>query len=1326
MKRIISVVIILALFFPIVNISVPVAALSTNNRVDTNSMRSIDQSVLNVFNVDSYKLVYADNKAFNVNGISIRDTYREFLLVVDKEVASIISNKVYKIRYSIHLTNDLVLMSVIVSKKELIKLYNMHGVHSIVPSMPVKDLFGLERDKVEYMIGRENMELKKRDDEGIGTFASLDVMGVKKAWREYGVYGNGVIVGVVDTGIDFANPELGLDSLARDSNNYPLTVAVDEHLGLTPVKVVANSSGYLNTSGAVVPVYSTVYSGIYGYPVITYVTVDVDYKVSPEIMNMSKSGVFKFGFLEWFFIDWLTGGYIIFTDVPILLIDAHTSGVYDTVVFDLSTAFYDICDTMVDLENSTLGVVLWREPNSTWLDYSFADEPIISYGNEIIARDFDGDGYYDFSLGTLAGYYIDTWGTADYTWNSTTMTFTPGTPGQHKGLDPEGRFVAVFTDIYGHGTSVATIIAARGREYYNGYGGQPYKYYGVAPAAKLAGGTGFWFGDLIMAEYWLAGVDWYYSARYGLTPILSEKRSDIISNSWNYVNIVKRLHEPPGIDYFSYMINQLILACWDNGYNVTIVFAAGNEGPGFTTVSSPAAELLAITVGASTLFEYAKEYGYPPGYADDIIAFSSRGPNGLGYPKPDVVAIGAFEWAGIRTIEGRGYGILGYWEDSVGPGLTLFGGTSEATPFVSGILALGIEAYKWRFGYTPSPIELKTLLKSSADDINYPALQQGSGRVNAYKLVKTILEDDFIAYIPEGITEAFAETYGNIYYAYRGGTSYELYDTAYYDVVLPGSSSSFTLIVKGTGVVNVRAVTYLARRQFILFNGVYNFSAPRLFTIPHNMFKGYDYMEIYVLYKNVSLPYPYYGATPFNERYWIIVDAFDYYNGLMYRLNTEARVATTALLTIGDLSHRIRGDIIVRLRPPASTPPTPVRVKIIIRLYKTVRFSWVRFGPLPTYVAGEKTIVGYIRVPRYARPGIYEFKILVKTPAKTIAIPATILVPLVINGRKMLVWTFTFKSPLTYDSYTPLGLTDPYYGRFTEALDWRIIPVVITDTDITGVILFSKWRSGPMTSLEVVVTPPGGIIDPYGNLQTFAAYKLTGRNGYVYNPSMYDQLRGLLKLYIPVKWSIALSELNIYYHYYASPSSENVRSIYQSKMPTYSGLYRIMIAYGSYSGKRLFDTVRILFSVVKAYQSTTYDRETNTTYITAVFRASPLGLPFRNAKIYTITSQSINSPGDQIGIGYRRYSNGTIEVLSTINGTYLGKPRPWYYIVKHYTLTGSYTFIETVLVLKGIMWHASGIYYYDYEEHTIKKSEIYYPAIVTTTPERYYPEGPFF
>ncbi|MEZ0393569.1 MAG: S8 family serine peptidase [Desulfurococcaceae archaeon] len=1293
---------ILALALGILFVALSIVPPSASTSTAPGPCSNVDE-LLSAFDAAQPGVADASLPGMNVVGAPTPEPRAGFLLVVDRIAAASLSRE-FKLKYYVPLPSGVGVAYALLTKEELKSLACAPGVRAVMPSPPLSELIEPARPPDQELAGAAPVETQQATL-GYRTFSSLDVLGVRQAWASYGVMGNGTIVGIVDTGVDFTTPELGPDAIARDSSGTPLLVVNDEHLALTPITVVRDSNGYLNTSGAVVPVFSTLYSGIYGYPYVYTVRVTVNYTAPP----VSLSGIYKFGFLEWFFYDSLTG-YLVRVLVPTLLVDPFVPGLYNAAMFDLSTAFYTLSITMRSLENRTLGRIYWVAPNPSWLDYSFNDEQLFVWGsNDVVGRDFDGDGIIDFGLGAIAGTYIDSYGLANYTWTGSMLI--PGTPGQYPGLDPNGNYIAIFTDWHGHGTSVATIIAARGRLNYTGYGDGVYKLYGVAPGAKLSAGTGFFFGDLIPVEYWLGGWDWVYDPSIGaLVPVPSGiRRADVISNSWAYINLAKWGHQGPGVDVLSATFDQIIAVNLLIGHNVTIVFAAGNYGPGYTTISSPGADMLIIEVAASTNFEYFRIYGYPPGYASDIIPFSSRGPNAAGYPKPDVAAVGAFEWAGVRTIEGRGRGATWY-NEGAGGGLTLFGGTSEATPFTSGVLALAVQAYRAKYGVTPSPIELKVLLKSTAGDLGYPSFEQGSGLINAYRLVTNVLAGGFRAYLEDPVRSAFLAYYSNVYGEFTGMIASYLADTALYAVVAPGTSAKFAIKVEGYGPVMARAVAYAATSEIVVYNGTYAFGTS-LFTLSRQYFYDASYLEIYILFQNLSYRYPYFGRMPPSDLYMIRADLFDYYNGKLYRITTDARTSTEAVLAVGN-PGKLRGDLVIRLRPnPAGVPPTPVSVAIVARIYKAVPFAYVSLPTTATFVNGTATIVGTISVPSIAKPGIYDFKIHVFTPRGTIVIPCSLLVPVVLDSTYY-AKQGVYRSMLSYDSYTPLGLASPGTYRYTEASDWRLVPVLVTDPTVSGFVMYARWNSGVSTSLDVLVQPPGGSLLPTGDLNYFASYKLTASLGYVYNPSIPDQLAGMLRLFVPVKWPLPLSNIVVNTHYSVSIGatgvSESVLQLYTTRVKFLPGLYMVMLSYSSFSGSMMYDTVTLEFAVVRAYQTVSTSATGFT--VTATFVAAVMARPILGSLVYTYTDGSYQTAGS-LPIYVRVFPNGT-SITYSITAGYIGRcTTDWMYTVT-YSVTGA-TYVETLLQLPGSFWHASGLYYYNATGGNLVIVSIAYPGLAT-------------
>ena len=179
---------------------------------------------------------------------------------------------------------------------------------------------------------------------------------------------------------------------------------------------------------------------------------------------------------------------------------------------------------------------------------------------------------------------------------------------------------------------------------------------------------------------------------------------------------------------------------------MTVVFAAGNDGAGSNTVSTPATAKNVICVGAGENVRQTGTDGCGVGNtgadsANDIIGFSSRGPvnsaGGDGRIKPDIMAPGTHIEAGIPQSNYNGSSVCNqFWP----AGQTLYGwssGTSHSCPAVAGGAALVYQDFINKGFAVPSPAMVKAYLMNStarmtgvgAND-TLPSNNQGMGRMD--------------------------------------------------------------------------------------------------------------------------------------------------------------------------------------------------------------------------------------------------------------------------------------------------------------------------------------------------------------------------------------------------------------------------------------------------------------------------------------------------------------------------------------------------------------------------------------------------------------------
>ena len=140
---------------------------------------------------------------------------------------------------------------------------------------------------------------------------------------------------------------------------------------------------------------------------------------------------------------------------------------------------------------------------------------------------------------------------------------------------------------------------------------------------------------------------------------------------------------------------------WDEG--LVVVAAAGNQGPKPGSVTAPGCSKKVITVGSSDMLSGSS-------------AVSGRGPTFECVCKPDLVAPGS-RVTSCAAGGSRFYGIKS--------------GTSMSTPLISGAAALMLEKNPQL-----TNVEIKMMLKESADDMGLPRNQQGWGKFNLRKFMK--------------------------------------------------------------------------------------------------------------------------------------------------------------------------------------------------------------------------------------------------------------------------------------------------------------------------------------------------------------------------------------------------------------------------------------------------------------------------------------------------------------------------------------------------------------------------------------------------------------
>lgn len=538
------------------------------------------------------------------------------------------------------------------------------------------------------------------------SFNAKEIMGLQQVWDEFNITGDGIKLGIIDSGVDFGISDLE-DSAVLLSTGYTASYDTTGHgIAVTNYTV----QGITVSNKLILPLEGKTLTARIGETggTINNEEMGIDLKdldisgiSKPSLSNNYKIGmIFQQGLQE---------------SIPdqiflFVLTDSSTSGVYDTLYIDFSTS--------LALSLVYNGLMLSSsKPYLALTDWSLNDESPIDGDNPIANRDLTGDGVADISAGALI----------------TALNRDPEISNQiHiRGIDPLGRSIALMYDAVGHGTLSASVAVGRGTTLYPIFDDKTtekvenstlYSLPGSAPSAKIIAIKGFSISDFALGWFWAAGLE--LSITGDLDTINTEHRVDLTSNSWGDASIASA-GSIKGMDIYSLLLDLMsVEELLYEGYpGMVFVVASGNGGSGYGTLATPGAASLAITIGASNDYTFLGHAG-----RNDVAWFSARGPTPYGQIKPDLVAPGNTGFTPHNLIEGLGNGTYAYG---------LFGGTSESTPRAAGVVALLMEAFEAQ-GMTKDLGRIRTILKSTATDLGFPATAQGSGLISAYEAVSSI------------------------------------------------------------------------------------------------------------------------------------------------------------------------------------------------------------------------------------------------------------------------------------------------------------------------------------------------------------------------------------------------------------------------------------------------------------------------------------------------------------------------------------------------------------------------------------------------------------
>ena len=681
----------------------------------------IDQNFENYIHVPSNH----ESQIIKFNESSNEQQLKRYL-IFGKGSSSELGN--IKTDYSISSSNGF--FSIVVIPENTISIFQSKGFHVIE----------------DFQLDFHSKYISKDNISQISTIGNI--ANSERVHSLYNVTGNNVKIAIIDTGVDFSNIDMR-HSVARDEQNIPIMLDPDgQGLILTNATFAANIDQYgtiknftksakhettsdvyvksrdggvflnivQNGDGTSLLVYNSMFP-MYGNTPLLNGTLSEDMKIGNDKHDYieSKSGVYHLGVM-------FQGTPRQPQVVPVLVVDSKTSGIYDTIIPDMSTSWQDFTNT--------------SDNEKPEFDFDFTDDVlhVIGDGNEFLVYDYDDDGKFDYSAGTLGAQVLDIYGAINKKSNinenfgAINGTLLPP-------IDQSGQFFGVMTDVFGHGTASAGTIVSKGLQEYDIYNNtKKFHIKGIAPDAKIIPVKALWFGDILYAWLWSAGfdnddVEWNFSG---------STRADIISNSWG-VSTFPNFEYAPGFDLLSLVMTTLSLpGSFHEDYpGVLMVSSAGNSGHGYGTIGLPNASPTGISVGATTNnifvgfgpFKDEPRFGNSTKHSDHVVDFSSRGPTLIGDPKPDLMSVGAYSFTPSSVTKPS----EDYKQDPFG----MFGGTSMSAPIVSGTAALVIQSLNDNSKQF-SPFDIKNILMSTAKDMQNDPFTQGSGMVDSLDAVRFV------------------------------------------------------------------------------------------------------------------------------------------------------------------------------------------------------------------------------------------------------------------------------------------------------------------------------------------------------------------------------------------------------------------------------------------------------------------------------------------------------------------------------------------------------------------------------------------------------------